>query len=177
MYNILNSWYKVNIIIIKNIKFHIFPISLNEQYPFPAMIKKSNIPIPIIFPASFNRSQVCSSSLDGFNDPEGWLWTSMIAVALLNIAALNTSRGWTIDSFTVPIVQIWYPTTWFWESKQKTMNISWVWYLRSLCEISITALGESTLWILYLWVLYRIFISRIIISLELVNTLPGIISS
>jgi len=89
---------------VKNI--YILPISLNEQYPFPPMIKKSKIPIPTIFPASFSRSQVCSSSLDGFNDPEGWLWTNMIAVALLNIAALNTSRGWTIDSFTVPMVHI-----------------------------------------------------------------------
>src|SRR5215470_4420490 len=80
--------------------------------------------MPRSFPASTKRLVRTRSSWLGWGAPEGWLWQQSKAAALLRMAGLKHSLGWTTDAVREPIDTVLMPMTLFFWSSMATRKCS-----------------------------------------------------
>ena len=97
--------------------FYIIPFSFKLEYLSSPIITWSKSSMPNILPHSLILLVISISSLLGVTSPLGWLWVKITLEALLRIAVLKTSLGWTMLVFIDPIDTVFIEVILFLTSK------------------------------------------------------------
>ncbi len=77
----------------------------------------------MIFPASIKRPVTSISWRLGVGSPLGWLCKIITPAALRLMAALNSSRGWIAEKFSVPMEIVSLANTWFFGVEQQSTKV------------------------------------------------------
>ncbi len=116
-----------------------------QEIPLPAIIRWSKTWISIIFPASTIFFVMAISSLLGSGLPLGWLWIRIILADEHSIATLNTSRGWTMLEFKLPVDIVSCLIILFAELRHTTINFSFTSSIRMGINKFATSSGDVIL--------------------------------